>query len=201
MAVDLAVELVRGCSHADVMFLRAGGVTTPVSTDPVAVALGEAQGATGGGPCIMAATEEELVVANDLTADQRWPAFAGQACDLGVYSVVAYQLFLHRNDDDRFGALNLYGRSPDAFDEESIGLGEVFAAQCAASLAFAIAHEGAQAALQSRDVIGQAKGILMERHQLTAADAFDLLRTQSQQQNVKLRDLAQGVAETGSLPR
>jgi GAF domain-containing protein len=200
LAVDLSSELVRGCAFADVMFLRAGGVTTPVSTHPIAVALDDAQEQTDGGPCVTAAREQRLVVANDLATDDRWPAFAGRARDLGVRSAVSYQLYLNRNDDDRFGALNLYGEEPHAFDEEAIELGEVFAAQCAATLASAIAHEGAQAALASRDVIGQAKGILMERHQLTASGAFDLLRRTSQQRNMKLRDLAQHVADTGSMP-
>jgi AmiR/NasT family two-component response regulator len=70
----------------------------------------------------------------------------------------------------------------------------------AAVLASAIAREGAQAALESRDVIGQAKGILMVQHHLSASEAFDLLRTTSQARNVKLRQLAQEVADTGALP-
>jgi hypothetical protein len=117
-----------------------------------------------------------------------------------VRSAACYQLFLHRNDGDRLGALNLFGTRPDVFDEWAIDLGEVFAATCAAVLASAISQEGARAALESRDVIGQAKGILMARHKLSAEGAFDLLRRTSQSRHVKLRDLAQQVAEMGALP-
>jgi len=199
-AVDLCLELIPGCEIADIMFLQGRRVTTPVCSHPRALSLGRAQEEAGGGPCLTAALEQQRVLTQDLREDGRWPGFAARAQDLGVVGVLSYQLFLNRSEGDRFGALNLYATWPDAFDEEAIGLGEVFAAQCAASLAAAIAHEGAHAALQSRDVIGQAKGILMERHQLTASAAFDHLTTVSQQTNIKVRDLAEELTTTGELP-
>lgn len=200
LAVDLAAELVHGCSFADVMFIRAGGVVTPVSSDALAVALDHAQEAFGEGPCLTAARHEPLVVANDLGNDDRWPRFGARASEMGVHAAVSYQLFLHRNDTDRFGALNLYGADARGFDDAAIQLGEVFAAQCAAVLAAAVTQEGAQAALESRDVIGQAKGVLMERHKVSASEAFDMLRRVSQRRNLKVREVAQQVAETGLLP-
>lgn len=200
LAVDLAQELVRGCDLADVMFLRPGGTTTPVSTDPLAIDLDDAQGEYDEGPCITAARDEPVVVSTDLAADPRWPRFGPRAAEMGVRSAASYQLFLHRHDRDRLGALNLYGRSADGFEEEAVVLGEVFAAQCSAALAAAIAKEGANAALDSRDRIGQAKGILMERHRLDATEAFDELRRRSQALNMKLRDVADHVARTGALP-
>lgn len=200
LAVDLAAELVRGCTFADLMFIGQGGATTPVSTGEVARAIDAFQDATGQGPCLDAATTREVVVAEDLRTDARWPDFGPHAAELGVRSVAAYQLFLHRNEDDRFGSLNLYGDRPKAFDEVAVELGAVFAAHCAAVLAAAIAHEGARAALESRDRIGQAKGVLMARHSVTASEAFEQLRTVSQERNIKLRDLADLVAERGELP-
>lgn len=200
LTVDLAQELVRGCDLADVMFLRPGGTTTPVSTDPLAIALDDVQGECEEGPCITAAREEPVVVSRDLADDARWPRFGPLAVEMGVRSAASYQLFLHRHDRDRLGALNLYGRSPDGFEDETVVLGEVFAAQCSAALAAAIAKEGAAAALESRDRIGQAKGILMERHRLDASEAFDALRRSSQERNMKLRDVADHVARTGALP-
>jgi hypothetical protein len=200
LAVDLAAELVRGCDVADIMFIRPGGTTTPVSTDPVAVAIGRLQEETGEGPCLSTVDTEEVVIADDLRTDGRWPVFGPRAAELGVRSAASYQLFLHRNDGDRFGALALYGSGPAAFDADAIDLGEVFAAHCATVLAAAISQEGARVALESRDIIGQAKGILMARHQLSAAEAFDLLRVRSQSRNLKLRDLATLVADTGALP-
>ncbi len=200
-AVDLCVELIDGCAVADVMFLRSKQSTVPVASDALSRALAQAQQQADGGPCMTAALgHEQIVVANDLRADQRWPDFARQAIELGVTSVVSYQLFLHRDDNDRFGALNLYGSGPDAFDERAIEIGEVFAAHCTAALAAAIAQEGAEAALETRDLIGQAKGILMERHRLTAEDAFERLSKTSQDRNLKLRQIAQVVTSTGELP-
>ena len=200
LAVDLAAELVRGCDVADIMFFREVGTTTPVSTDPIAVAIGRLQEETGEGPCLDAARHKEVVITGDLAVDERWPSFGPRIAEMGMRSAVAYQLFLQRNDGDRFGALALYGAQPHAFDEGSVELGEVFAAHCAAVLAAAIANEGARAALESRDVIGQAKGILMARHNVSASEAFDLLRRASQSRHLKLRELAQHVAEAGALP-
>lgn len=199
-AVDLCVELIGGCDVADVMFLRSRQTTVPVATDLLARALAEAQQGSDGGPCIDAALgHAQIVVANDLGDDQRWPAFAQRAGDLGITSALSYQLFLNRDDNDRFGALNLYGSNPDAFDDRAIEIGEVFAAHCTATLAAAIAQEGADEALQTRDVVGQAKGILMERHRLTADEAFEWLRKASQDRNVKVREIAAVVASTGDL--
>ena len=199
LAVDRATELIPGCDYADVMFIRPGGTTTPVSSDPVAVALDELQSTTGEGPCLTAAREMTRVVAHDLGHDERWPVFGPRAAELGVVSTLSYQLFLLRNDSDRLGALNIFGTRPCAFDQEAIAVGEVFAAHCAAVLASAIAQEGASAALRSRDVIGQAKGILMARHEVAPDEAFAMLRRASQRQHSKLRDIAERVVSIGHL--
>jgi hypothetical protein len=201
LAVDLSTELVRGCELADIMFLRKGGTSTPVSSDPRAVELDRIQAETDEGPCMSAARHHPVVVANTLETDERWPVFSPRAvAEVGIHSALSFQLYLHRNDGDRFGALNLYSTVPSAFDEESVQLGEVFAAHCTTTLAAAIAREGADAALASRDLIGQAKGILMATEQITATEAFDLLRRTSQDLNVKLRDVADHVTRVGTLP-
>jgi GAF domain-containing protein len=200
LAVDLASELVAECDLADVMFWQAGDVTTPVSTDPLAIALDEAQADAGEGPCVLAATGEPVVVVSDLASDGRFPVFGPRAAELGVRSAVSFQLFVDRKHGARLGALNLYGEVPGAFDDEAVALAAVFATHCATVLAAAIAREGFEAALESRDLIGQAKGILMQRHQLTATGAFEQLRTCSQELNVKLREVAEAVVDTGDLP-
>jgi hypothetical protein len=201
LAVDLATELVRGCEIADVMFLRKGGVTTPVSSDPLAREIDRIQQESDEGPCLSAARAHPVVVSDELATDERWPTFGPRAvAEVGVHSALSFQLYLPRNGGDRYGALNLYSTTPSAFVDESIALGEVFAAQCTTSLAAAIAREGAEAALGSRDLIGQAKGILMATEQVTAEEAFDLLRRTSQDLNVKLRDVADHVARVGTLP-
>ncbi len=199
-AVDLCHRLIPGCEIADIMFLQRRQVTTPVSTDPQAILLGRAQQETGEGPCVDAALREKVVVAQDLRHDRRWPDFGPRALEQDVVSILSYQLFLNRGDGDRFGALNIYGTAPNVFDDESVELGEVFSAHCSAMLAAAIEQEGLQAALRSRDAIGQAKGILMERHRFSAREAFELLKTVSQEKNIAVRDLAEQVTTTGELP-
>ncbi len=99
------------------------------------------------------------------------------------------------------GALNLYSTKPGAFDDTDIALGSVFAAHAAVALSTALHDEQMEEALQSRDVIGQAKGILMAREGITADAAFDTLRRASQRLNVKLRDVADQVTHTGESPR
>jgi hypothetical protein len=120
--------------------------------------------------------------------------------------VVSYRLAPWSSDSatSLAGSLNAYAGMPDAFDAEAREIGLILAAH--ASLAAGVIHErdeveemGRQLheALSSRDVIGQAKGILMERLHLTPEDAFDALRRSSQRLNVKLREVAARLAETG----
>jgi hypothetical protein len=200
LAVDLSTELIRGCALADVMLLGPKGTTTPVSSDELARAVDEIQSETGEGPCRDAAHHELVVRSDDLAEDRRWPIFGPKAAALGVHSAVSFQLFLNRHETDRFGALNLYGYEPASFDDRSVALGDVLAALCSSVLAAAVAREGLHAALQSRDLIGQAKGVLMERHRIAAAEAFQRLKDASQSLNRKVTDVAAHVAETGELP-
>ncbi len=98
------------------------------------------------------------------------------------------------------GALDLYSRTADAFDEQDLVLAEVFASLAAVALKAAISEAGLQQALESRDVIGQAKGVLMERRQLTGEEAFEHLCQMSSHHETKVRELAAQIVETGELP-
>lgn len=201
LSVDLAVELIAGVDSADVMLVQDGEVTVPVATDGFARRVDEAQRSTGEGPCltVLRSGEADRVVVADLRDDERWPAFRAKALELGVRSVHAFRLFRAEEGTDVVGALNLFGREPNG-DGLVIALGQVFATHCSVMLRAEIERAGLREALQSRDLIGQAKGILMERHKLTADEAFELLRDVSSTQNVKVRDLAEQVTETGVLP-
>ncbi len=201
LVVDLSIELIAGCDLADVMLVHPSGATTPVATDPLAVALDRAQVEAGEGPCLYVALDDDAVVrADDLETDVRWPGFGPKAVALGVRSALSYRLYLGEDRSDRIGALNLYGHAPAAFDGRAVGLGEVLAAQCATVLTSAIEIEGLRTALSSRDTIGQAKGILMERYHVDGAAAFDLLRTTSQERNLKLNLVAEQLIEQRRLP-
>jgi GAF domain-containing protein len=151
----------------------------------------------GQGPCLDAVWEQRIVRVDDIRGDPRWPDFAREAAELGVVSMMCFQLFV---EGDRMGALNLYSGIRHAFDEESEDTGLIFASHAAVALAGAEHEESLRAGIDSRDVIGQAKGILMERHRLTADQAFGVLAQVSQELNRKLVDIAREVTDTGAVP-
>jgi len=133
-----------------------------------------------------------------MTREDRWPDFTRRALDLGIRSMLSFQLYVA---EDTLGALNLYSDQAAAFTDESENIGLLFAAHAALAMAGARNHDDLTRALSMRDLIGQAKGILMERHRLTADQAFALLVRASQRTNTKLTDIARNLADTGSLPR
>ncbi|GAB3348872.1 GAF and ANTAR domain-containing protein [Modestobacter lapidis] len=151
----------------------------------------------GQGPCIDAVREQQVVRVDDVRTDERWPEFARRAAALGVGSMLCFQLFV---DGDRLGALNLYARRARAFDEDTEEIGLVFASHAAVALAGAVHEEHLRTGMGNRDVIGQAKGILMERHRITADQAFAVLARVSQELNRRLVDIAVELADTGSVP-
>lgn len=161
---------------------------------------GAGRAQVGQGPCLDAIRHFEVFQCGRLVEEDRWPAFSKRAFDeTGVTSMLAFRLFV---DEDTMGALNLYSKGPDAFDYESTEIGSVFAAHAAVALATARKEEGLEAALGSRDVIGQAKGLLMAREDISSDEAFTVLRRASQRLNVKLRDIADGVvAGNEEVPR
>ncbi len=155
------------------------------------------QGRLGQGPCMDAVWEHEVVHVEDVAADDRWPEFARMAPALGVGSMMCFRLFV---EGDRLGALNLYARHPRAFDAASEDAGHMLAAHAAVAIAGAEHEQNLRTAVNSRDVIGQAKGILMERHKLTADQAFAVLARASQEVNRKLVDVARELTDTGAVP-
>ncbi|MGH3574909.1 MAG: ANTAR domain-containing protein, partial [Pseudonocardiaceae bacterium] len=140
---------------------------------------------------------EQTVRVSDTASEDRWPEFAKRAAQLGVGSMLSFQLYVV---GDNLGALNLYNREPDAFDDESEHVGLLFASHAAVAMAGAQRNEQLIRAIGTRDLIGQAKGILMERHKLTAEQAFMLLVRASQATHTKLRDIAEQLTTVGQLP-
>jgi transcriptional regulator with GAF, ATPase, and Fis domain len=196
--VDLAVDTIDGCDHAGITFLHAGVFTTPAASDDVPVKVDEIQYETGEGPCIDAMRDHEVFRTGDLGSEERWPEFAGRAQrETGITSMMGFRLFVA---EDTLGALNVYSKRADAFDDDACAAGSVFAAHAAVALATAQHDEQMDQALASRDVIGQAKGILMAKEGITADEAFDVLRRASQRLNMKLRLLAEEIARTGVTP-
>lgn len=155
------------------------------------------QAETGEGPCLDAVFEERVVHVPDMRSETRWPHFAARAAEAGAASMLSFQLWV---EGDSLGALNLYGRETHAFTEESEQIGLLFVSHAAVAMAGAQKQDQVLARLDARDLIGQAKGILMERYKINALKAFALLVRASQQTNRKLRDVAAELALTGQLP-
>ncbi|QFZ21598.1 GAF and ANTAR domain-containing protein [Saccharothrix syringae] len=196
--VRAAVGTIPGAEHAGIiMVLGKREVSTVAMTDELPGKVDQVQYDTGQGPCLAALYLNKTVSVPDLGNESRWPAFAARAAAMDVGSMLSFQLFVE-NDD--LGALNLYAPRPHSFDEDSLHVGLLFASHAAVALAEAQQRESLVQAMHTRDLIGQAKGILMERHKLTADQAFSVLVRVSQQSNTKLRDLAERLALTGELP-
>jgi GAF domain-containing protein len=143
------------------------------------------------GPCIDAARSELFVRCNDFRSDSRWPRFGPEAVGAGVLSSLSFRLYT-------IGALNLFALTSDAFSDEDEELGRVLATHAAVALYAANKTEQFKSGLASRDIIGQAKGMLMERYGIDAVQAFDLISRLSQTQNVPVAALAAELVELGS---
>lgn len=199
--VEVARSIVPGCHHAGITLLRRGRPETPAATDDVSAAVDAVQYGAGEGPCLSAIVEADVFRTGDLGREARWPKFSRPAVErTGVHSVLAYRLF---TEDDTFGALNLYSRERNAFDDDAVGVGHILTAH--AALAFARARERAQIsgleqAVASNRAIGMAIGILMAIRYVGQDEAFDLMRAVSQRTNRKLREIADDVVHTGQLP-
>ena len=133
---------------------------------------------------------------HDVRTDTRWPGFREAAGELGVASMLCLPLYV---DDGVLGPMRLYGTEPDAFREGAEPVARLLAALTAIALSESRLAEQLRVAMHSRDLIGQAKGILMREHRITAEEAFVLLRRSSQDSNTKLVDVALRVTETGTL--
>lgn len=198
---DTALRLIGGCEAASVSVLTPEGISTRAATDPLARKADEIQRRLRQGPSLDAARTTRLVYTPDTSRDGRWPQFASRiAAEAGICSIVSCRLSVLTNRESVIGCLNLYGTVPNAFSEEDVGVALLLGVHAGAVVAASIDHGHLREAIQSRDVLGQAKGILMERFKVTPDQAFDQLRTMSQRMNVKVRELAERLAETGELP-
>jgi transcriptional regulator with GAF, ATPase, and Fis domain len=187
----LAVETIEGCDHAGVSLVEHRKVSTAGASDDVPSQVDAIQYEADQGPCLDAIREHDVFWTDDLASEARWPEFAKRAAEeTGVASMVAFRLFIEENT---MGALNLFSKNRAAFDEEARDLGSVFAAHAAVAMSSARKEQQLEEAVRSRDVIGQAKGILMARQNMTSDQAFEALRRASQRLNLKLREIADQV--------
>jgi transcriptional regulator with GAF, ATPase, and Fis domain len=195
--VFAAVDTVPGAQDAALSVIEGRrGVQTQAGTSDLVYKADQVQYDTGQGPCLSSLYEQRTVRLPDMATETRWPLFTVQAGGLGVGSMLAIQLYV---EQDNLGALNLYSREKHAFTDESEQVGLVFATHAALAMADARHQERLYLAMEVRDVIGQAKGILMERHKVTGDQAFTLLVRASQNTNKKLVEIARYLVDTGEL--
>ncbi len=200
--VELAKQVLPGNPECSVSLLVNDRATTAVSTGALATDLDESQYGRGYGPCLHAAATGELTEISDARTEPRWPAYARSAWERGSGSSLSVPLPIA---EGLAGALNTYAREPNAFDEEARSAAQRFAPYAAVALSNMHAYVSArdmagnlQVALESRAVIDQAKGILMERYRLTADQAFQALATVSMRTNRKVRSVAEQLVHTGA---
>jgi ANTAR domain/GAF domain len=201
--VDLGVATIDGCDFAGVFLVDGDSVTTPAHTDPTVIAVDALQHECGEGPCLDAITHRIVFYAEDLSTDLRWPQFAPRAAATGIRSALALPI----SADAQLGAVNLYARFPIAFGVMDRAKAAILVSLASLALSVANSQEDQvrrtltfQSALSSREIIGEALGILMEREKISADQAFDILRRASQHLNIKLREVAQNLVDTGEDP-
>jgi GAF domain-containing protein len=192
-----AVELIPRAHVSGVLLLKKGGEFESLAdTQDLAAQLDQLQRQFGEGPCAEAALEETIVRSDDLRDEPRWPQYAPAAVQRGVLGSLSFKLY---TADRTAGALNLFSFDAGPWDVEAETIGSVLAAHAAAAI-LAVRHgEQLHSALSTRDRIGQAKGIIMERFGVDDVRAFELLRKLSQESQTKLVDIAQRVVDTRGL--
>ena len=200
--VEFAARAVPNTIEAGLTLIRRDGrPTTLAATAALAEQVDSLEYDTGEGPCLEAIEEDDLIVANDLANDPRWPEFSARAiAETPIRSMMGARVFL--GPDER-GALNFYAPEVSAFTQYDVGVAGMLSIISSTALQATIQQQkvaNLEAALESSRQIGMAIGILMARKLWTAEQAFQELRVASQRLHRKVRDIAADVNDTGELP-
>ncbi|MCV7399749.1 GAF and ANTAR domain-containing protein [Mycobacterium fragae] len=189
-----AARAMPGAQYAGItVATRNGKVRTASATHRYAELLDEIQQHSDQGPCLSAAWEHHIMRINDLTRERRWPAYCREAAEeTPIRSIMSFQLF---TDHHSMAALNFYAEQPNAFDDEAAELGLILATHTALAWNMFRRDEQFRSALASRDIIGQAKGMIMERFKIDAVQAFELLKRLSQSSNTPLAVVAREMVQ------
>jgi GAF domain-containing protein len=201
----LAKQTLPGVDEASVTLVRGKDAHTAAFTGQLAIELDEWQYRLGRGPCLDASAGKMTLSIADMSDEPRWSQWAAKAYARGSHSSLSVGLPV---EEQVTGALNLYSTKPHAFDDDTVVLAQTFAGYAAVALANAHLYDvkanlaqQMQAAMESRAVIEQAKGIIMGERRCTADEAFTILTKVSQDSNRKLRDVAAAlVARAQQMP-
>lgn len=198
IAVDSAVELVDRCSHAGYTINEKNGITTRLGSDELVKRANELQFELGEGPCLEVSREQVTLVCRDLSHERRYPRWASRVqAELGVGSMMSVLVY---HDERSYGCLSFYADQGQVFEADDVAVAEAISAHLAVVMTTGREIDHLSMALRNRLAIGRAEGIIMERLDITAEQAFDYLRRVSSHTNRKLVVIATEIAETRQLP-
>jgi GAF domain-containing protein len=186
--IATAAKSVPGAQHAAITIVGRDGVQTVVATARYPMVLGKFRQHHDAGPCDAATWTHEVIRIDDVSVEQRWRGYCRDiAGESPIRSILSFRLFVEHHS---MGLLTFYSDQPHAFDNESMEIGLVMATHTALAWNTLRRDEQFRSALASRDVIGQAKGMIMERFQMDAVQAFQLLSRLSQNSNTPVVEIA-----------
>ena len=195
--LEFAVKALH-CAYAGVILVHAQDqVETVAATHPLVAELDKIQLETGEGPDLELMADRHGVRIADVRLDRRWPMWADQVAATGVRSMLGTRLYTTRST---IGSLNFYDPEPDRFTEEDVDVAHMLARHAAVAMENARGTEHLWKAIDARNLIGQAQGILMERFTIDADQAFAVLRRYSQDNNLRLHVVAEKLIATRGLP-
>jgi hypothetical protein len=201
--VSTAVQFIPGVEHAGLTIFSQGRVDAPLglgyATSDLARGIESAQYEAEDGPSLEAVCRRTTIGVVDSCAEERWPAFTAQARAWGVRSMLCLPLDAGDRDGGRY-SLNLYSGRVAAFEGYAEDVAQLFSVHAHLAVRHVTQTDQLHAAIATRDVIGQAKGILMQRYKITADQAFRVLKHVSAETHTKLRDVAEQLASSGALP-
>jgi transcriptional regulator with GAF, ATPase, and Fis domain len=197
---ELCVLAIDAADECGVSLLTGKTIHTVAVTSDIGNSIDALQIETGEGPCMSSIKEQATFYIPDMAHDETWPAFSNLAAQTtGISSLLGYVLHV---GEGSLGAMNVMSFEVAAFDAEAIDAGALFAAQAGVALANALTHrqdekkvEQLEEGILTRQVIGEAVGIVMATRQVNADEAFEILKTISQHTNVKLKEVAAGLVE------
>lgn len=198
VAVDAALALVTRCDHAGITINENGRLVTRASSDNLVCRANGLQAELGEGPCLDVRRDQNTLVSPALAVERRWPVWAPRVhTELGVDSMMSLLLY---TDEHSFGALSLYCEDGGRFDADGVAVGQALASHLSVVMAAERQIDQLGLGLHNRNIIGQAQGVLMERYDMTADQAFDYLRRISSNTNRKVAVVAAEIAETRRVP-
>ena len=198
LALAMVVDCVTGCDEAGVMLIHRDRIETRAPTSDLVIEGDRLQYEFHEGPCLDSVLQHTSVVGNRIAEDPRWPRWGAAVSErLGVQAMLSLLLF---SNEQSYGAMNLYATTIDAFDRDDMVVAQALSTHLAVMLATGRELDHRATALVNRTVIGQAEGILMERHKIEANAAFQMLRKASQDTNRRLATIADELVRTGALP-